>query len=65
MKTLFFEHAINFNAIWNDLSIYVCLWLIALVLITVWAAKNYKNSIREEYLVKTTSKQLSRSEVIK
>lgn len=56
MKTLFFDFSINYAAIWSDLSIYVCLWLVAFVLITVWAAKNYKNSIREEYLTKTTSK---------
>lgn len=59
MKTLitFFESfMINWPIIWSDTSIYICLWIIALYLITVWAAKNYRNSVREEYLVKTTSK---------
>lgn len=56
MKTFILNHAINYSEIWTDVSIYVCLWLVALILITIWAAKNWRNSIREEYLVKTTSK---------
>lgn len=48
--------AINWPVIWSDSSIYVCFWLVVFCLIVIWAANNYRRSVRDEYLVKTTSK---------
>lgn len=51
---LFTSFGINWPVIWSDSSVFVCLWLILVVLITIWAAKNYQNSVHEEYMVKVT-----------
>lgn len=51
---LFTSFGINWPVIWSDSSVFVCLWLILVVLLTIWAAKNYQNSVHEEYMVKVT-----------
>jgi len=52
-------HSINFTAIWADISIWLCLWLISVCFLVIWAANNYRISIREDYLVRTTSKLIA------
>lgn len=51
MKTLIYfimNHSINLPEIWSDCSIYVCLWLVSVVLLAIWSAKNYKRSVQLE-----------------
>lgn len=51
------NHGVNFKVIWNDCSPYIVGWFVfAFVPLVMWSANNYKRSLREEYLVKTTSK---------
>ena len=51
------SHGVNFKVIWNDCSPYIVGWFVfAFVPLVMWSANNYKRSLREEYLVKTTSK---------
>lgn len=50
----FTQFGINWPVIWSDSSIYVCLWLISMMCLVVWSAGNYRNSVRDEYLVKVT-----------
>lgn len=55
MKALIYfieNHGINWPLIWSDCSIYAFIWLFLICFIVIWAAKNYKDAIREEYLVK-------------
>jgi hypothetical protein len=52
-------HSINFPAIWADISIWLCIWLISFSLVVILAANNYRRSIREDYLVRTTSKLIA------
>lgn len=51
MKSLFYffaNHSINWSMIWSDVSIYVCIWLILVMLIVIWAANNYRKSVKYE-----------------
>lgn len=50
------NQGVNWQLIWTDISIYVCVMLIIDIVFVIYAAKNYKNNWREHYLVKTTSK---------
>ena len=51
------NHGVNFKVIWNDCSPYIVGWFVfAFVPLVMWSYNNYKRSLREEYLVKTTSK---------
>lgn len=54
----FDQFGINWSVIWSDSSIFVCLWLVSVMLLVCWGATNYRNSVREEYLVKTTSARI-------
>lgn len=51
MKIIYFlqNHSINLPEIWSDCSIYVCLWLVSVILLAIWSAKNYKRSVDSEY----------------
>lgn len=60
----FQNHAFNYKVIWSDLSPYLCLWLIFMCVLTVFAANNYRRSIRDEYLTKTTSKLIALNQEI-
>ena len=53
------NHSINYRLIWFHISPIICIWCIGAVIVAIWAAKNYVSSIREEYLIKTTSKLCS------
>lgn len=57
MKIIYFlqNHSINLPEIWSDCSIYVCLWLVSIVLLAIWSANNYKRSIKKEYEEKKDS----------
>lgn len=51
MKTIFYfitEHSTNWSLIWSDISIYVCIWLILVMLVVIWAANNYRESVKYE-----------------
>lgn len=53
----FKTHGVNFKVIWNDCSPYIVAWFVfVFVPLVMWSANNYKLSLRNEYLVKTTSK---------
>lgn len=59
MKNLLYlieNQGANWELIWTDISIYVCVMLAANIIFVIYAAKNYKNNLREHYLVKTTSR---------
>lgn len=54
------NHGVNFRVIWIDCSPYIVAWFIfAFVPLVMWSANNYKRSLRDEYLVKTTSKLIA------
>lgn len=55
----FTQFGINWSVIWADSSIYICTWLISMIVLTIWSARNYRNSVREEYLVKVTSARIA------
>lgn len=58
LTDVFTSFTINLPVIWSDVSIYVCLWLVVFCIIVIWAANNYRRSVRDEYLVKTTSARI-------
>lgn len=54
------NHGVNFKVIWIDCSPYIVAWFVfAFVPLVMWSANNYKRSLRDEYLVKTTSKLIA------
>ena len=59
MKNLLYlieNQGANWQLIWTDISIYVCIMLAVNIVFVIYAAKNYKNNLCDHYLIKTTSK---------
>lgn len=50
MKIIYFlqNHSINLPEIWSDCSIYICVWLFALLVLIIIIASNYGHSIKKE-----------------
>lgn len=66
MKTIIYfveNHSTNWPLIWSDCSPYICILLFVNLFVVIWLAKNYKYSIKNEYLLRTTVK-LSSLQVI-
>jgi len=57
ISTFLQNHGVNLKVIWNDCSPYILGWFVfAFTPLVLWSARNYKHSIKLEYIIKTAEK---------